>query len=333
MRHGRVMMSKDLPTRTEQLLGALKRHGVSPEPPAALGVAAARAVHTDAYLTFLETIWSRWETVPERGLEVWPNTFPYWSGRVEDDARPPCPAEGVIGQIGWYIGDLAAPIGPHSWTSILKSCETAVTAADAVLAGDRSAYALCRPSGHHARTDRGSGLCYINNTAAAAQRLRQRYSKVAILDIDAHHGDGTQQIFYKRDDVLAISIHADPSTYYPFFTGYAGETGYGAGEGYNLNLPLAHGAGADAMTRAIDQAMAKIRGFGADALVVALGFDAHEKDPIGVLKLTSRDFETVGRQMSAAGLPTLIVQEGGYAIDAIGDCLDAFLSGLGVTSP
>jgi acetoin utilization deacetylase AcuC-like enzyme len=219
-------------------------------------------------------------------------------------------------------------MGPKTWLSTLRSSETAAAAADAILAGERLSYALCRPSGHHARADRAAGFCYLNNTAIAAQRLRSRYAKVAILDVDAHHGDGTQQIFYNRSDILTISVHADPLNYYPFFTGYAGETGHGKGEGFNLNLPLAHGAKGDAMAGAVDTASAKIRSFGAEALVVALGYDAHAQDPLGVLKLEAKDFGGIAARLRALALPTVIVQEGGYAVDFIGDCLGAFLEGI-----
>ena len=231
--------------------------------------------------------------------------------------------------MGWYLGDLSVPMGPHTWTSVLRSAETAAAAADAVLAGERAAYALCRPSGHHARADRATGFCYLNNTALAAQRLRGRFARVAIVDVDAHHGDGTQQIFYGRADILTMSVHADPSDYYPFFTGYPSETGHGAGEGFNLNLPLPHGSGGGAMATALDAAAERVRAFGAEALVVALGYDAHRDDPIGVLTLDAQDFGEVGRRLRALGLPTLVVQEGGYAIEAIGGCLDAFLGGFG----
>jgi acetoin utilization deacetylase AcuC-like enzyme len=233
-----------------------------------------------------------------------------------------------MGQLGWYLGDLSVPVGEHCWISTLRSAETAVAGADAVLAGEGKVYALCRPSGHHARADRATGFCYLNNTAIAAQRLRSRCGKVAILDVDAHHGDGTQQIFYRRDDVLTISVHADPSNYYPFFTGYEDERGNGPGEGFNLNLPLAHGAGRDAMAAAVNKAAEAIKAFGAEAVVIALGYDAHKDDPIGVLKLGAADFGAIGAQVKAMGLPTLVVQEGGYAIEAIGGCLDAFLSGF-----
>ena len=328
MRFGRVVAPKDVPARTDALLGALQSLGITPEPPSGDHPEARQAVHTRGFLHFLETAWDRWQQLPERGPEVWPNTFPYWSGRPEELARPECPSEGLIAHAGWYLGDLSVPIGANTWLSTRESCNTAIAAADAVRNGTPVAYALCRPSGHHARTDRASGFCYVNNTAAAAQRLRSAFNRVAILDVDAHHGDGTQQIFYARADVLTISIHADPRNYYPFFTGYAAEHGIGPGEGFNVNVPLEHGSTGDAMHAAVDRAIERIRAFRADAVVVALGFDAHERDPIGVLKLQSGDFGGVGARIKALAVPTVIVQEGGYAVDAIGDCLRAFLSSM-----
>ena len=328
MRFGRMVPVKDVPARIEKLLGALALHGIVPERPPSHDAAPALAVHTPDYLAFLETAWDRWSRLPDHGPEVWPNTFPYWSGSPQNIARAPCPATGLVGQVGWYLGDLSVPMGPDTWRSALRSCGTAVAGADALLAGETGAYALCRPSGHHARADRATGFCYLNNTAVAAQRLRGRFGKVAILDVDAHHGDGTQQIFYDRRDVLTISIHADPVDYYPFFTGYAHETGYGPGEGFNFNLPLAHGSDGQAMTATVDRACERIVAFEADAVVLALGYDAHRLDPIGVLRLEAGDFGAIGTRVRALGLPTLVVQEGGYAIEAIQDCLAAFLNGL-----
>jgi acetoin utilization deacetylase AcuC-like enzyme len=328
MRFGQIVAAKDLPARTHELLAALEARGVAPEAPAVFGLEPALGVHAPHYLDFLANAWRRWAELPERGPEVWPNTFPYWSGRPEEAARPPCPAHGLIGEAGWYLGDLSAPMGPHSWTSALRSSETAAAAADALMEGERVVYALCRPSGHHARADRASGFCYLNNTAIAAQRLRRRFERVAILDIDAHHGDGTQQIFYHRADVLTVSIHADPASYYPFYTGYLHETGIGAGEAFNLNLPLAHGASGVEMAAAIEHASERIAAFAPEALVVALGFDAHRLDPIGVLTLEARDFGRCAALVRKLGLPTLIVQEGGYALGALGECLTAFLDGI-----
>jgi acetoin utilization deacetylase AcuC-like enzyme len=326
MRFGKIVVPKDLPERTERLLVALRRHGIVAELPAEHGIEPILKVHDVEFVEFLETLWERWKMLPERGPEAWPNTFPYWSGRPDENSRPPCRPTGLIGQLGWYLGDLSVPVGEHCWRSTLRSAGTAISGAEAILAGERCAYALCRPSGHHARSDRASGFCYINNTAVAAQRLRSKFEKVAILDVDAHHGDGTQQIFYRRNDVLTISVHADPTNYYPFYTGYPDEAGNGPGEGFNLNLPLKHDSGGAEMAAAVKKAGEAIRIFGAQVLVLALGYDAHKDDPIGVLKLDASDFGCVGRLVEAFGLPTLLVQEGGYAMDAIADCLDAFLT-------
>ena len=333
VRYGRVLPANDLPARTQALLGALKTMGIEPESPTVDHQGARRVVHTAGFLDFLETAWSAWITLPEHGPEVWPSTFPYWSGRPEDRARPECRAESIVARTGWYLGDMSVALGPKSWESIRESSNTAVAAADALIEANpkkglpapRLFYALCRPSGHHARTDRASGFCFVNNTAVAAERLRTVFSRVAILDVDAHHGDGTQQIFYSRPDVLTISIHADPRNYYPFFTGYVEERGLGEGEGFNLNLPLAHGSTGSTMMAAVATACERIQQFGADALVIALGFDAHARDPIGVLRLEAADFGDIGSRVRALGLPTLVVQEGGYAIDALADCLTEFL--------
>jgi len=328
MRHGRIVTPKDLPERTARLLKALADLHIPVTASQEDDEAARLKVHTAGFLHYLSTAWERWQALPDHGPEVWPNTFPYWSGRPEDRARPDCPAEHILAQTGWYLGDLSVSLGPDSWRSIRASANTAVAAADAIAADRGVAYALCRPSGHHARADRASGFCFLNNTAIAAQRLRQTFDRVAILDVDAHHGDGTQQIFYSRQDVLTISVHADPANYYPFFTGYEGERGTGAGDGFNLNLPLVHGATGDAMFAAVDRAAEAIRAFRADVVVIALGFDTHARDPIGVLKLESADFAGIATRVRELNLPMLVVQEGGYAIDAIGDCLTAFLTAL-----
>jgi acetoin utilization deacetylase AcuC-like enzyme len=324
MRAGRIATPTDVPARTERLLGALGQLGVTPEAPSQQYDEARLAVHTPGFLRYLETAWDRWQQLSPRGPEVWPNTFPYWSGRPEDRARPECPSDHIIAATGWYLGDLSVSLGPHSWVSIRESSNTAVAAADAVT-GTNAVYALCRPSGHHARSDRASGFCYLNNTAIAAERLCRRHARVAILDVDAHHGDGTQQVFYARADVLTVSIHADPSRYYPFFTGYDHERGVGAGLGCNLNLPLPHGAAGEVVLAAVDRAIEAIRRFGPDVLVVALGFDAHAQDPIGVLALEAADFAAVAGRIRRLHVPLLVVQEGGYAVDVIGDCLCAFL--------
>lgn len=331
MRLGRIAQPTDLPSRAHALRDALRTRGVALDAPPDHGRAPVEAVHSGPYLDYLESAYGLWRAlkVPgaEPGIEVLPNLSPYHSG-VPGIDRPPCPSPSVVARTGYYIGDLACPIGPHTWTSAVRSSHAAVAAADAVLAGDAVAYALCRPSGHHAHRDRANGFCYLNNSATAAQRLRSRHARVAVLDVDAHHGDGTQQIFYARPDVLTVSVHADPAGYYPFYTGYADERGVGAGDGFNLNLPVAHGDTGPGFLRAVAQGTAAVAAFAPQALVLALGFDSHRADPISVLRLELDAYRRIGQQVGALQLPTVVVQEGGYQVDVIGPALDAFLQGL-----
>jgi acetoin utilization deacetylase AcuC-like enzyme len=170
------------------------------------------------------------------------------------------------------------------------------------------------------------GFCYLNNTAIAAAALRRRFSRVAILDIDVHHGNGTQGIFWERADVLTVSIHADPAAYYPWYAGYADERGGGAGEGFNFNLPLPHGSGDPAMLAAVDRALERIRAFDPEALVVALGFDAHENDPLGVQKVTTHGFAEIARRVVRIDRPAALVQEGGYGTSDLPRNALAFLA-------
>lgn len=328
MRVGRVVAARDHGDRTERLLAGLAALGVSAERPPAHGPEPLRSVHTQQYLDFLATIWATWAELPHHGPEVWPSYFPYPGGRLEVSERPPCPTRNVAGRIGWFVGDLSAPIGPGTWATALRSADTALAAADALGTSSPTVYALCRPSGHHARADRAAGACYLNNAAIAVRRLLPRFARIAVLDVDVHHGDGTQQIFYGCDDVLTISIHADPVDAYPFFTGFATERGHGVGEGFNLNLPLARGSSGADFDVAMRAAVSAIERFVPDALILALGLDAHREDPVGLLRLETPDFARIGRSVRRLGLPTLVIQEGGYALEAIGGCLSATLAEL-----
>ncbi|AXC50192.1 histone deacetylase family protein [Paracoccus suum] len=328
MRLGVLAAPTDLPERTTRLLDALARHDITPEAPEGDGRAAAARVHPEHYLAFLETAYRRWRELPGAGPEVLPNVSPYWNGAPDRDARPPCPSPLVVAQACWYLGDGAVPIGPNTHVSAFRSAASAEAAAAYVAQTGGAAYALCRPSGHHCRTDRATGFCYVNNAAVAVSRLRERFGRVATLDVDAHHGDGTQEIFYRRNDVTTVSVHVDPAAYYPYFIGYAQERGHGAGEGSNLNLPVPPGSGDAEFLAATERGLAEIAASGAEALVLSLGYDAHKDDPLGALKVTTEAFREIGAMVRRAGLPTVIVQEGGYAIDAIGGCLDAFLDGF-----
>ena len=220
--------------------------------------------------------------------------------------------------------DTSCPIGPHTWASAYASAQTAIHAADLTHEGQQT-YALCRPPGHHAFSDLAGGFCYLNNSAIAAERLRARGRRPVILDIDLHHGNGTQGIFYHRADVLTISLHAHPERFYPFFWGYEAETGEGEGEGANLNLPLARGSGDINFLNTLDKAFAKIADWGADAIVLALGLDAFLGDPFAGLAVTTKGFAEISHAIKSLNLPTLIVQEGGYLCPELGDNLAAVL--------
>jgi acetoin utilization deacetylase AcuC-like enzyme len=234
----------------------------------------------------------------------------------------------IVGRLGWHTVDTACPIGAGTWTAACAATDVAVTAAQLVLDGEDAAYALCRPPGHHAYRDLAGGFCFLNNSAIAAAHLRLRHERVAILDVDVHHGNGTQGIFYERGDVLTVSIHADPAAFYPFVWGYAHERGAGAGLGANLNIPLPIGTGDEGYMEALGTAKAMIEAFAPGALVVALGLDASEHDPLAGLAVTTNGFRRIGQAIAAMGLPTVFVQEGGYLSDILGPNLTAALAGF-----
>ncbi len=317
---GAQQPSPEVPDRAVRLIKGAETAGLERVAPPDTGLAAAAAVHTPEYLAFLNNIYRRWRRIPDASPEVVPNIHP----NRRDFSYP----ASAVGQAGYHLADTACPIGEHTWESVYWSAQTAVHAADLVLGGAPSAYGLCRPPGHHAFADLAGGFCFLNNTAIAAQRLRDRHRRVAIIDVDLHHGNGTQGIFYGRSDVLTISLHADPVRFYPFFWGHASERGEGAGLGYNLNLPLARGSGDEVFLTALDAGIERARDFAADALVIALGLDAFEGDPFGGLTVSTPGFTRIGAALAAFDLPTVIIQEGGYVCDALADNLTSFLTGF-----
>jgi acetoin utilization deacetylase AcuC-like enzyme len=234
-------------------------------------------------------------------------------------------------QLGAYLFDTATPIVAGTWDAALASVDVAVTAAERVAGGARLAYGLCRPPGHHAARGMLGGYCYFNNAAIVAEWLRREGGarRVAILDIDYHHGNGTQQIFWERGDVLYLSLHADPARAYPYFSGYGGERGGGDGAGLTRNWPLGEGTALDGYAVALAEALRMIVAFAPDApLVVSAGFDTFERDPIGDLALRTEDYREIGRMIASLGMPVVALQEGGYAVDALGDNVVALLTGL-----
>lgn len=308
------------PARVDALLGAVRKLGLAVETPADHGLGPVAAVHTAEYLTFLQTIYERWQRIPEASAEVIPNIHP--------DRRTASYPRSAVGQAGYHMADTACPISAETWQSAYWSAQTAITAADIILGGASAAYALCRPPGHHAFADLAGGFCFLNNTAIAAQHCVRAGLRPAILDVDLHHGNGTQGIFYARADVLTVSIHADPARYYPFFWGHAHERGEGAGLGFNLNLPIPRGTGDDGFLEALAPGLARIRAFAPDVLIVALGLDPYQGDPFGGLAVTTPGFARIAGAVAGLGLPTLIVQEGGYLCAELGANLESFLRGF-----
>lgn len=318
MVHGRIVPAFETQARPAMLQQALRDAGMVVEEPSDAGLDAILQIHADHYLDYLRTAHSEFMKLPNHGPEALPNIFSYRGAAADFGPRGPARPTGIIGRTGWYLGDLSAVVAEGTYESALASAHTAIAAARNVLAGAPASFALCRPPGHHAYVDRASGFCFLNNAAIAAEILRSQYGRVAILDFDTHHGDGTQAIFYRRADIFFGSVHTDPSAYYPHFAGYADERGAGAGEGHNLNLPLAFGADDDAFIAANRTLIAEAQARGAQALVISAGWDAHEKDPLSKLRVSTEAFARIGELYGRVDLPTVILQEGGYALDVIG---------------
>jgi acetoin utilization deacetylase AcuC-like enzyme len=318
---GQAKSSTEQPERAERLLAAASAAGHEVVAPESFGPGPRAAVHTPEYLRFLETAHAEWQALGDSAAEIVPNVHP--------SRYPPTYPQSVVGRAGWHMADTACPIGAGTFAAACAAADVAVTAAEAVLDGADQIYGLCRPPGHHAYADMAGGFCFLNNSAIAAQHLRQAHDRVAILDVDVHHGNGTQGIFWRRADVLTVSLHADPLTFYPFFWGHAAERGEGDGEGYNLNVPLPLGTCDDPWLEAFErQAAPAIRAFAPGALVVALGLDAYEKDPLKGLSITTPGFARIGAAVARLGLPSVLIQEGGYLAPELGDNLVSFFEGF-----
>ena len=319
-RYGQFIAQPDRAERYRIFLDVARRggHEIVTAPDA--GLDAVLAVHDPDYVTFLRTAWERWHEIPGTGPDAIPNVHP--THRMH---RKPT---SLIGQLGWYSNSTSCPIQRDTWPAVRASAWSAVHAARQVAERGGSAYALCRPPGHHAYPDLMTGVCYLNNAAVAAELLARARGRVAVLDIDVHHCNGTQHIFWTRPDVLVCSIHADPNLTAPFYAGHADEIGEGEGRGCNMNMPLPFGTADPAFLHHLDGALARIRVFAPAVLVVSLGFDASEHDPVETFKVSVEGFGEAAGRIAALGLPTLLVQEGGYLSARLGDNLDAFLRGF-----
>jgi acetoin utilization deacetylase AcuC-like enzyme len=316
LHNGAFVPFAEHPGRARAIVAALG----GTEAPSDHGEAPLLGVHSRAYLDFLKAAWRDWRDAGRPG-DAAGYVWPVVGRRALDLDR-------IDARLGRYSMDASTPVAEGTWDAAYWSCQTALSALDALLAGGRAAFALCRPPGHHCGADYMGGYCYLNSTAVAAEAAAAAGRRVAILDIDYHHGNGTQDIFYPRGDVLFVSIHADPSTDYPFYWGHSDETGAGGGEGATLNLPLPRGTGFAAFDRALASALDRIAAFGPDLLLCSYGADTYEGDPISFFELRTADYTALARRIAGLGLPTLILMEGGYAVDALGANVAAFLGGF-----
>ena len=321
LHRGEMVPPHEAPHRMELLTAGLNRAGFHEFlSPTHQDFSAITAVHSTDYIHFLKTAWARWKAAGYGG-DVLPMSYPANPRR----AKPPLDIDGAA---GYFCSSSDTVITETSWEALEAIASCAVSAAVETEKGG-SSFAFVRPPGHHAGAAYMSGYCLLNTTAIAAQKLLSAGAqRVAVLDVDFHHGNGTQDIFYDRDDVFFASLHGHPDHHFPYFWGHKDEVGIGAGEGFTANYPLAPGTAYDLWSQALEAAMSRIQEFGAEALVVSLGVDTYEKDPISSFKLTTPDYARCGERISAMRLPTCFIMEGGYGVPEIGDNTANVLTGF-----
>lgn len=322
---GELVPCFETPERVEMVRREAVARGHEVRAPERDGAALLGRVHAGRYLSFLASAWSQWlEADPSNAdRQPFPSVWPVRTLRSEVE-----PAD-FVARLGLYSMDNGTPLAAGTWAAAKAAADAAASAAALLGSGARGVFCATRPPGHHAGADFMGGYCFLNNAAVAVEALREGgCNRVAVLDVDYHHGNGTQSLFYRRSDVLFVSLHADPRTDYPFYLGHADETGEGPGEGFNLNLPLPAGTSADGWFAALEVAAARVRRHRADALVVSLGLDTFEGDPISRFALGSEDFLRLGARLARLGLPTAFLLEGGYATRELGtnaaNVLDGF---------
>jgi len=312
----------DDPQRGELIRQAIEDAGLGQvTAPGDFGSEPIGVVHEYGMINLLQDGHERLSTQSDEKVAL-PDTFMF-------NVRPLHKTRSIRGQLGYYCFDRSSPLLEHTWESAYWSVQTAVSGAALVAAGgEKIAYALCRPPGHHAGPNSYGGRSYLNNAAIAANWLVQQGHRVAILDIDFHHGNGTQAVFYGRSDVLVCSIHTDPFYDYPYFWGFADEFGIGSGLNYNYNFPLPRGTQESTYLETLTAALIKIRLYVPDALIVSLGTNIAENDPGGSFRLQTNSFTRIGHQLAETGIPMIIVQEGGYLLSSLGQQVVAFFNGL-----
>jgi acetoin utilization deacetylase AcuC-like enzyme len=320
---GRLVPAVEIPERVEQVKRRIEDRKIGPLlAPQSFGDEAILRVHDDAFLRFMTGAYEAWHGKYGTDADAVPAVWPVRGLRVLRDGD-------IEKQLGAYCFDKATPIVKGTWSAAREAVNIALSAANAVHNGERGAFALTRPPGHHASGDVYGGYCYLNNVAVAAQWLRDQGRRPAILDVDYHHGNGTQTVFYRRDDVFFVSIHADPSFAFPLFLGYADEKGEGAGEGKNMNCPLPRQTAWPDYADVLSRALAAVANFGADVLLISLGLDTFEGDPMCRFKIRTEDYLRMGEAIGRAGLPCVFVFEGGYNTEQLGvnavNVLEGFL--------
>jgi acetoin utilization deacetylase AcuC-like enzyme len=316
---------RETPQRAFYIRDAIRERGLGAfVAPQDFSLAPILAVHDESYVTFLKEAHATWAKLDDDDYSV--DAFAYSFNVQHPNSSPP---KDILGKLGFYTADGCVPITATSWEAIKNSAFVALTGQATIAKGDSSVFALCRPPGHHATRRVAAGYCYLNNAAIAAEAFTNDGAKrVAVLDVDYHHGNGTQDIFYDRDDVLFVSIHVDPAFDYPSFCGYAGETGRGNGQGFTINYPLPMETRFDVYGEVLDDAINRINQYGPDALVVSLGVDTYKHDPISSFMLEHDDFLKVGAAIGELGMPVLFVMEGGYAVDKVGHNVVNVLTGF-----
>lgn len=317
---GKMRQPQEKPERMHELLKAIEQLSLEVNTAQDFGTKPILGVHTLGYINFLKNAYHEWKQLPEDwGDEVLSNIF------IRENNRE----IGILAKAAKYLADGSAPIGEHTWTSVYWSAQTALSCANALIQGEHDLFiGLTRPAGHHARKDGAGGFCYINNAAMIAQYLRQHFSRIAIIDTDMHHGQGIQEIFYDRSDVLYTSVHGDPTNFYPVVAGFADEYGTGTGYGYNKNFPMPHGSSEETFFNYVDQAVEVVKLYQPDIVIHVMGFDVYVDDPQAKCSVSTDGFAHVAEKIKSIGVPTISLIEGGYCIEKLGDNFKSFLKGF-----
>ncbi len=323
MRYDQMIEMSDSPQRIDIIIEGLAKAGFTELVQAAVfDIEVAKKIHSPDFIDFLQRAYPLWEQ--EFGPGGFATAYTFGMRGMSQS-----PNESVHSMLSCYTFDVCVPIVEGTWLAIRSAIDVVLSGVQAISQGDRAVLSLCRPPGHHASQDLAGGYCYMNNVAIAAQQYLDKGAKrVAILDVDYHHGNGTQRIFYQRSDVLFISLHARPEQEYPFLMGYQNEVGKGAGEGFNVNMPMPKGTAFTDYAKCLAQGLERVKDYQPDVLLISLGVDTYIDDPVGGFALVSEDYLSLGGMIGELQLPTHFVMEGGYAMDDLGTNVANVISGF-----